>query len=43
MFSCICANEFESGREDDMNCACDVKVNCALPNDKEQDAHAMQL
>ena len=34
---------FESCCEDDINCACTVKVNCALPNDEEQDAHAKQL
>ena len=43
IFSCNGANEFESGCKDDMKCACTVKVNCALPIDKVQDAHAMQL
>ena len=28
IFSCNRANEFESGCEDDVNCACTVKVNC---------------
>ena len=41
-FSCNRANEFESGCEDVMNCACTVKVNYALPNGKEH-AHAVQL
>ena len=34
MFSCNRVNEFESS-------ACTVKVNCALPNDKEQDMRTL--
>ena len=43
MFSCNRANELESCCEDDMNCACSVKVNCALPNDMEQHARFATL
>ena len=33
VFSCNRADEFDSGCEDDTNCACIFKVNCALPKD----------
>ena len=46
LFSCSRANEFESGCEDAMNCACTVEVNCALPKDnrmtRNKISHAVQ-
>ena len=47
MFSCSRANEFESGYEGDVICACPVDVNCALPTNcrmaRNKISHAVQL